>query len=356
MSRTSKLEVDSIGLAAEPLPRIAGSTLATPIPAILDVLRTGERFVICSHSQPDGDSLGSMLALGILLAQMGKRADLVSARPIPAHFHNLPGVEAIRIAPFVEGRYDAAVILECDSLERTRLTGLESLYQINIDHHVSGRDFANLNWIDRQAVSAGQMVYRLVCAAGGSLTPDLATCLYITVLTDTGGFCYGSLHESTFALARDLVAAGANPIALAQDMYFSAPASRLLLLGSALSRLRNEGRLAWLWVTDDDLSRSGASEDDSEGIVNFALGVKGVEAAVFLRGLPEGRVRLSLRSKGEINVAAIAERFGGGGHENAAGCTLDGPLERALEEILGCLRIAVAHLSDDAVPLDRLRL
>ncbi len=329
-------------------PQKAGWAQVDPVAAILEVLREAERFVICSHSQPDGDSVGSMLALGIVLEQMGKHADLVSARRIPAHFRKLPGADAIRNLPHVEGQYDAAIILECDSLQRTRLTGLESYYQINIDHHVSGQEFAGLNWIDREAVSAGEMVYRLAQAAGASLTPDLASCLYITVLTDTGGFCYGSLRESTFALARDLVAAGANPIALAQDVYFSAPASRLLLLGTALNRLRHEGRLAWMWVTNQDLMQSGASEDDCDGIVNFALGVEGVEAAAFLRELPEGGVRLSLRSKGEINVAAIAESLGGGGHENAAGCTLEGPLARALEQILAHLRLAVDRLPGDA--------
>jgi phosphoesterase RecJ-like protein len=188
------------------------------------------------------------------------------------------------------------------------------------------------------------MVYRLIRAAGVTLTPEMASCLYVTVLTDTGGFCYGSVRESTFALARDLVRAGADPIAIAQDVYFSAPASRLRILGSALNRLTCEGLLAWLWITHQDMVQAKATEEDSEGIVNFALSVENIQAAVFLRELPEGRIRLSLRSKGAVNVAAIAERLGGGGHENAAGCTLDGPLPRALHEILAPLRAAVALL------------
>ena len=327
-----------------------GAAVAAPadlIAAILEVLRRGERFLVCSHCQPDGDSVGSMLALGILLEQMGKRADLVAAQRIPAHYRSLPGADAIHTMLRVHGRYDAALLLECDGLHRTKLRGLESFYQINIDHHITGQEFAHLNWIDPDAASAGEMVYRLVQAAGAVLTPQMAACLYTTVLTDTGGFCYGSLRESTFALARDLVAAGADPVAIAQEVYFSAPASRLLLLGAALNRLRRQGPLAWLWVTNRDMVRSGATEDDSDGIVNHALGVEGVEAAVFLRELPEGRARVSLRSKGEINVAAIAERLGGGGHENAAGYTVDGPLMRALDEILAQLRIAVARLPGD---------
>jgi bifunctional oligoribonuclease and PAP phosphatase NrnA len=308
---------------------------------ILNVLRQGEMFLVCSHAQPDGDAVGSMLALGMVLRQMGKRADLVTADRVPAHYRQLPGVDQIHVTQHVHGSYDAVILLECDSLQRTKLRGLEEFFQINIDHHLSGQDFAHLNWIDREAVSVGEMVCRLARAVGARLTPELATCFYVTVLTDTGGFCYGSVRESTFALARELVLAGADPIAIAQNVYFSAPASKLHLLGTALGRLRHEGRLAWLWVTNEDVANTGATEEDSDGIVNFALGVESVEAAVFLRELPEGGIRLSLRSKGQVNVAAIAERLGGGGHENAAGCTLDGPLQRALNEILVILHQAL---------------
>jgi phosphoesterase RecJ-like protein len=325
------------------------ATEGDSIAAILKVLRQGERFLLCSHAQPDGDAVGSMLALNIVLRQMGKHADLVTADRIPAQYHRLPGVETIRVSQQVDGAYDAAILLECDSLQRTKLRGLEDFYQINIDHHLTGQDFAHLNWIDREAVSVGEMVYRLARAAGATLTPELATCFYVTVLTDTGGFCYGQVSAPTFALAQELVEAGADPIAIAQDVYFSAPASKLHLLGAALRRLRHEGRLAWLWVTNEDMLNSRATEEDSDGIVNFALGVESVEAAVFLRELPEGRIRVSLRSKGEVNVAAIAERLGGGGHENAAGCTLDGPLVRALDEILAHLREAVADPAGDRV-------
>jgi phosphoesterase RecJ-like protein len=143
-------------------------------------------------------------------------------------------------------------------------------------------------------------------------------------------------------LARDLVRAGADPIAIAQQMYFSVPASKLLLLGAALERLTREGRLAWLWITEQDMVRTCAAEEDCEGIVNIVLSIAGIEAAFFLRELPEGRVRVSLRSKGDVNVSAIATRLGGGGHENAAGCTLDGPLARAVQEILRELRSALA--------------
>jgi phosphoesterase RecJ-like protein len=309
--------------------------------AILEVLRRGERFLVCSHSRPDGDAVGSMLAMGMLLNQMGKHADLVTADPIPPIYRALPGAGDIRFAIHVHGHYDAVVLLECDGLARTKLRGLEEFFTINIDHHLTGSDFADLNWIDRDAASVGELVYRMVKAAGADLTPEMATCLYTTVLTDTGSFAYGSTSAATFALAHELTLAGADPVRIAQDVYFSTSAARMLLLGAALGNLKREGRLAWLWVTHDDIARSGATEDDCEGIVNYALYIAGVEAAVFLRELPEERIRLSLRSKRALNVAAIAQRLGGGGHENAAGCTLEGPLSRARYEILEELRTAL---------------
>ena len=318
-----------------------GIPTSHPLTAILDVLHRGERFLVCSHTRPDGDSVGSMLALGMVIEQMGKAADLVTADRIPIQYWQLPGADAIHTMPRIRGPYDAAILLECDSLERTRLRGLEELFLVNIDHHITGLEFAHINWIDCSAASVGEMVYQLARAAGVDLTPQMAQCLYTTILTDTGGFCYGNVRETTFALARELVEAGADPIAIAQQVYFSASASKLLLLGAALRKLKREGCLAWLWVTHQDTQRACATEEDCEGIVNVGLGMAGVDTVVFLRELPDGVIRVSLRSKGRLNVAAIAARLGGGGHQNAAGCTLEGPLPRALKEILAEVRGAL---------------
>ena len=288
-------------IAANP----AANSPTNPIDAILQVIREGARFLVCSPSRPDG-------------------------------------ADGIRTALRVHGPYDAAILLECDSTERTRLRGLERFTIVNIDHHVSGRPWGQVNWIDREAASVGELVYRLIKAAGANLTPEIATCLYTTLLTDTGGFIYGGVRASTFALAEELALAGANPIQISKDTYFRTPMSKLLLLGAALNNLHREGRLAWLWITHNDMVRTCAAEEDCEGIVNYALSIADVEAAVFLHELPEQRIRMSLRSKGNVNVAAIAEGLGGGGHENAAGCTIDGPLGRALDEILAVLRPCVA--------------
>jgi bifunctional oligoribonuclease and PAP phosphatase NrnA len=317
---------------------------------VLDAIRQGERFLVCSHSRPDGDAVGSMLAMGMLLRQMGKHADLVTADSVPLLYRAMPGADEILSALRVHGPYDAAILLECDGLERAKLRGMEDFFLINIDHHISGRAFAHINWIDPHAVSVGELVYRLIKASGATLTPAMATCLYTTVLTDTGGFCYGATRASTFEIARDLVVAGADPIAIARQVCFSTPASKMLLLGAALTNLKREGHIAWLSVTHNDMVRTCATEEDCEGIVNYAIGIAGVEAAFFLRELPESRIRVSLRGKGKIDVAAVAAQLGGGGHQNAAGCTLDGPVSHARDQILAALRAHLASFTGDVLP------
>jgi phosphoesterase RecJ-like protein len=317
---------------------------AMPAPALLDCIREKRRFLLTAHARPDGDAIGSLLGLGMLLRQTGKHADMQLYDRVPLIYRTLPGAEQVRHAPAVSNAqdYDAVVLLECDGLERSRIQGLSGRFLINIDHHTSGRDFADINWIDAEASAVAEMVHRLAIAAQLPITPAIATCLYTALLSDTGSFCYERTGAQTFALARDLVQLGASPARIAQDVYFSNPASKMRLLGAALNTLQREGRIAWLWVTHTDMVRTGAVEEDCEGIVNYAIGVSGVEVAVFLRELPDHRVRLSLRSKGKVHVAEVAERFGGGGHDNASGCTLEGPLYSAMDRILDQLR---AHLS-----------
>ena len=308
------------------------------IQSVLEAIGRGSRFLVTGHARPDGDAIGSMLALGIVLEQLGKQVDLVSSDRVPLIYRTLPGASRVRCVSHIDGNYDSVLLLECDGIERSRLIGLEGRHLINIDHHVSGRNFADVNWIDTDACAVAEMIYQLARAAGACVTPDMATCLYSAVLTDTGSFSYEGTDAHTFVLARELVEHGADPVAIARDVYFCNPTSKLLLLGAALSNLKREGRLAWMWVTHGDMVRTCAAEEDCEGIANYAISIAGVEIALFLRELPDHRVRLSIRSKGQIDVARIAEGMGGGGHVNASGCTIDGPLPRATEAILEYLR------------------
>jgi bifunctional oligoribonuclease and PAP phosphatase NrnA len=316
------------------------------IAVLLETFRSTSHFLITSHARPDGDAIGSVLALAEILDQLGCEADIVLADPVPFIYRNLPGVDRIRIAASAGNGNKptgddntAVIILECDSIERTGLQGLQGRRLINIDHHASGRHFASVNWIDENACAVAELIHRLAIAAKVNITPSMATCLYTAILSDTGSFTYSSTNAKTFAMAHSLAMHGASPGQIASEVYYSNPASKIRLLGAALSNMQCDGPVAWTWVTSADMAFTGADAEDCEGVVSYLIGIAGVELAVFLRELDStGQFRLSIRSKGKVDVAQIAESFGGGGHRSASGCTLDGPLSSATERILAQLR------------------
>jgi phosphoesterase RecJ-like protein len=313
--------------------------------AVLNHIEQADRFVLTSHARPDGDAIGSVLACSQILRKMGKQAQVVLRDPVPSIYRELPFAEAVVQSPSVGDGYENAIILECDSIQRTALQGLDGRFLINIDHHLTGRPFGHINWIDPNACATAELIFRLAREAGVAICPQIATCLYTAVLTDTGSFAYSGTGAETFALARELVLCGANPVQIAQKVYFSRSASKMRLLGAALSHLHREGNLAWMYVTRDDIERCGAIEEDCEGVANYALSIENVEVALFFRELPDRRRwRVSLRSKGGVDVSAVAERFGGGGHYCASGCSLPGPLSVATERVLAQLRIGSARI------------
>ncbi len=305
---------------------------------VLSEIEQRRNFVVTSHARPDGDAVGSALAMAQILRKMGRRAEVVLGDSVPVIYKPLPFAENILHSSHVNGHYEAAIILECDSVQRTRLHGLENNFLISIDHHASAKPFANVNWIDPHACAVAEMVFRLAKTAQVKITPEIATCLYTAVLTDTGSFCYSPTNAHTFALAKELVELGADPSHIAHNVYFSNPTSKMRLLGCALNTLHREDAVTWMWVSRDDMERCGALDEDCEGLVNYALGIAGVEVAVFFRELATERVRVSIRSKGKINVADLAQHWGGGGHECAAGFSLEGPLPAAVETVLSELR------------------
>jgi phosphoesterase RecJ-like protein len=306
---------------------------------VLKEIEQRNKFLLTSHARPDGDAIGSALACCQILRTMGKDAEVVLRDGVPRIYQPLPFAEHVIQTDRVNGGYEAAIILECDSIQRTRLQGLENSFLINIDHHMSGRPFAHVNWIDPKAVATAEMVYRLAREAGVKISADIATCLYTAVLTDTGSFMFEGTNEHTFELARELVLAGADPAHCARNVYFGHSTAKMRLLGAALSNLHREGALAWISVTQEQMLRCHAKEEDCEGLVNYALSMQGVEVALFFRELADGRFRVSLRSKGKVDVATVAERFGGGGHQCASGCALDGPLPVAAARIIKELRL-----------------
>jgi phosphoesterase RecJ-like protein len=313
---------------------------ADSIARTLRILCEHESFLITSHARPDGDAIGSALALMHLLEPMGKRVTVAFADRIPTMYRCLPGIECI-VPELPAELPDIAILLECDSIERTGFDAIDAGMIVNIDHHQSGRTFADFNWIDATACAVGVMVYELAVASGEEISAEMASCLYAALLTDTGAFTFASTQASTFGLAEHLLERGADSTGIAQAIYFSNPESKVRLLGAALSNLEIDGEVAWTFVTLDDMERAGAIVEDCEGIVNYLISILGVRAAVFLRELPTGnRFRLNFRSKGTVDVAEVAERFGGGGHRNASGCTIDGPLAEAVPILVNELHLA----------------
>jgi len=310
---------------------------------VLECIAGRQRFLLTSHARPDGDAVGSALACAQILHALGKRADVVLSDGIPHIYRPLPFADRVLQSKSVNGNYEAAIILECDSIERTQLEGLASRFLINIDHHRSGNAFGHVNWIDPSACATAEMIYWLGREAGVRISSEIATCLYIAVMTDTGSFRFAGTTERTFALAGELVRCGADPVRCAQDVYFANPTSKMRLLGSALSTLQREGRVAWMHVTRAQFDHCGAFDEDAEGLVNYVVSIAGVQVAVFFRETPDRRFRVSLRSKGTIDVAAVAESFGGGGHHNASGCALDGPLALATGRVLAQVRLSLAQ-------------
>ena len=304
---------------------------------VLQEIRARHRFVVTSHARPDGDGIGSALACGQILRVMGKDAEVVMHDGVPQDLSEpsfcRPGDSGGCGSP-----NDAVILLECDGIRRTLLDGLEKCFLINIDHHVSGRNFAHINWIDSSVMATAELVYRLARLACVPIDRDIATCLYTALMTDTGSFMFEGTNEHTFTVARELVLAGADPALCARQIYFGHSTAKMRLLGAALSNLHREGPLAWIWVTQEQMHRLGAREEDCEGLVNYALSMADVQVAIFFRELPEGRFRVSLRSKGEVNVSTVAEHFGGGGHKCASGCSLEGPLAVAVSRIVDRLR------------------
>ncbi len=318
--------------------------------SLLALFRAHTSFLVTSHARPDGDAVGSALAALHLLEAMGKRVTVAFADPIPRPFCLLPGAERI-VHALPEPPAEVALVLECDSVKRTGFDNIAAGTLVNIDHHRSGSHFAAINWIEPDAPAVGAMFYDLAVASGEALSPALASCLYAAVLTDTVSFTLPSTRATTFGLAQHLLELGADAPAIAEAVYRSNSESKLRLLGTALLHLQVHGPVAWSVITPEEIAEVAGSTEDCEGIIQHLIGVVGIRAAAFLRELPGGtQLRVSLRSKGAVDVAAVAETFGGGGHRNASGCTLPGPPRVAVERVVAALQTACRRAGPPEIP------
>lgn len=301
---------------------------SNPPDALLAALRDGQRFLVTSHQRPDGDAIGSALAMALALEALGKQATVVMEAVPPPYLQPFPGVERIRVGPTVDEAVDAVVVMECSSLERTGVTGLDRSPILNIDHHPGNTGYGTVNWIDETAAACGEQVFTLVDRLGVELTPAMATHLYLAILTDTGSFRFSHLTPRTYELAGRAVAAGADPQWIARTHYDSNSLARVRIFGAVMNAMsvHADGRVAVLAITRQMAADLGGSYDDTEGLINFPLSVKEIAAVAFFKEMGPDDWRVSLRSKGPVDTGAVARQYGGGGHMNASGCAWQGSL------------------------------
>jgi bifunctional oligoribonuclease and PAP phosphatase NrnA len=317
-------------------------TVRDPGPA-LELIRRAPRVFVTFHSSPDGDAVGSALGFAELVEAIGGAVTVWSRDPYPASLAFLPGLDRISVGESLPGDYpsahDLCVLLECPGLDRPGFDGLERLPILNIDHHLANELYGAVNYVDEGAPAVGEMVLAMAHDAGVAVSPAMATNLYTALVTDTGDFRYSNATPRAFAAAAMLVAAGAEPAAIAESLYEHAPARAVRLMAAVLStlELHAEGRLALITCDRTTLEGVGARQEDTEGLINYPRAIDGVRVVAFLKSFSDDVVRVSMRSRGRLDVQAVAQRFGGGGHRNASGCTLRGVLADARRVLLDIL-------------------
>jgi bifunctional oligoribonuclease and PAP phosphatase NrnA len=292
---------------------------------IRDELVARSSFLLTSHARPDGDAIGSQLALAAALRLMGKRVRIVNRDPPPDPFLALPGVDRIEVAPRVDGDYDCLVVMECSDYARTGVAGLEGYFTINIDHHPGNAMYGAVNWFDETAAACGEQVADVIDALDIPWTPEIASHIYLAILTDTGSFRHSHITARTFEACRRVAEAGVDPAAIARLVYEQSSVGKLKLIGALLDGMTvsPDGRLAILTLDDELMARTGATSYDTDGVINMPLMASAIEAVALVRAEQGGLVRVSLRSKGHLDVRLVAAQFGGGGHRNASGFTVE---------------------------------
>lgn len=324
--------------------------MTSPQRQITELLRRETRFAVLTHYRPDGDAIGSQLALAILLTNLGKQVAVWNDDPVPAKFRFLPHSDLVRRPPVEPQDFDVVLAVDVSTWPRAG-TATERIrsrkHFVNMDHHISNEKYAEINWIVPESPASGQIVYRLLKDAGFPITREIATCLFTAIYTDTGQFSYASTTAECLRIAAELVETGLDVGEISRHVYESYPYARLRLLQKALAdlKLADHNRVAYTWVTRDMFEESGAKREDTEGLIDYARSIEGVLVALLFEEMTEpGKIRVSLRSKHpQLDVNAIARHFGGGGHAAAAGARLTGRPLDAEARVLAAVSEAIQH-------------
>lgn len=311
-------------------------------------IRERDDFLVVSHVQPDGDAISSTVATAWLLDKLGKKYKMYNDGPVPSRLGYLWNSGAIATAASgkPQAGYRNVILVDCADFARSGAAKewfAEGAELLNIDHHPTNDGFGSVNLLRSEAAATAEILYDLIGTFGLAPDKDAATAIYTGLMTDTGGFRYSNTSPHVMDVASRLLAAGADGPTLAELLLERMTMGQMRMLQRALARLAfsDDQRIGWLWVTGDDLSETGASNEDLEGLVNYPRNIEGVEVGLLFKQTAPDSVKVSLRSAGLVNVAEVAQRFGGGGHVRAAGCRLSSPLEEAIGQVVGAIREAM---------------
>ncbi|MDK2926593.1 MAG: bifunctional oligoribonuclease and phosphatase NrnA [Bacillota bacterium] len=317
--------------------------------AVKRLIAESSEVVLLCHIDPDGDAVGSLLGLGLALLAGGHRVTMISPDGVPHNYAFLPGADRVEKAAAAGGD-PVVLVLDCGDLERLGPLKEWAAHQgklVNIDHHPTNQGFGRYNLVDPGAAATAELVLALIEELALPLTPQVANCLYTGLHTDTGGFRYENTSARAHRAAERLLAAGAKPWEIAENVYNTKPLAQVVLLREALARLEMDesGRIAWMSLPRSVFAACGTN--DTGGLIDYPRMIAGVEVALLFKEVEDGTVRVGLRSR-RVDVSRLALRFGGGGHARAAGCSVAGPLAHAERVVLAAARQALEEEAGNA--------
>ncbi len=307
---------------------------------IIKKINEGNKFAIISHIMPDGDCIGSSLALYNVLKDIGKSVDFILDDSIPKIFRFLKGSEEVQ-RPGEFKTYDAVIALDCG--DAGRLGKAESYLGgncvINIDHHISNSGFGDINLVDPKASATGEIIYKIISKMKIKMDIEISECVYTAIVTDTGRFQYSSTTVVAHQIAGDLINNGVDISLMFDRIYQNNSRGKIMLMKEALSSLEfhHNGNISCISITKEQMAVSNAMEEDSDGLINLARDIENVEVAVFFKEQGPGEIKVGFRSKRTVDVAAVSMQFGGGGHIHAAGCTINGTISEVKDKIINAL-------------------
>ncbi len=328
----------------------AASALAGPLQDAVAAIRQSQTIVLACHVNPDGDALGSMLGLALALLPLGKTLTCLSEDGVPDLLKFLPGAERVQQETDIAA-FDLALVVDSGDLPRVGQTLQPIIGRakriVDIDHHVTAGAFGDIRVLDAHAASTAEIVYALLLTLEAPITPDIATCLFTGIITDTGSFRFQNVTPNTLQVAAALLEAGAPPAFISEHVFENRTFAATQLLGHALASLNKtpDSRIVWAHITASDFAEVGATDQDTEGIVSYVRGVQGAEVGILFREMAQGGIRVSLRARDTVNVAEIAALFGGGGHRMASGCTVELSLADAEQAVIRAVQVSAGTSS-----------